>query len=47
MKEVEKVLSRLRDASLGLDLRKCEFAVKETKYLGFIIEAGKGVRMDP
>lgn len=47
MKEVEKVLSRLRDAGLGLDLGKCEFAVKETKYLGFIIEAGKGVRIDP
>ena len=47
MKEVEKVLSRLRDASLSLDLGKYEFAVKETKYLGFIIEVGKGVRIDP
>src|SRR6266480_1433483 len=26
---------------------KCEFSVKSTKYLGFIIEAGKGIRMDP
>ena len=29
------------------DIRKCEFEVQSTKYLGFIIEAGKGVRMDP
>ena len=47
MKEVQKVLRRLRDAGLGLNLGKYEFAVKETKYLGFIIEASKGVRMDP
>ncbi|GME30926.1 uncharacterized protein ACHE_31418A, partial [Neofusicoccum parvum] len=25
----------------------CEFEVQSTKYLGFIIEAGKGIRMDP
>jgi hypothetical protein len=30
-----------------VDIKKCEFEVKTTKYLGFIIEAGKGVRMDP
>lgn len=26
---------------------KCEFEVQSTKYTGFIIEAGKGLRMDP
>jgi transposase InsO family protein len=44
---VRKVLQRLKDAGLQLDIDKCEFEVKSTKYLGFIIEAGKGIRMDP
>ena len=44
---VRKVLLRMREAGLQLDISKCEFEVQETKYLGFIIEAGKGVRMDP
>jgi hypothetical protein len=30
-----------------VDIKKCEFEVKSTKYLGFIIDAGKGIRMDP
>ena len=34
-------------AGLHLDVGKSEFSVKKTKYLGFIIEAGKGVHMDP
>ena len=45
--KVESVLSRLQEAGLQCDLGKCEFEVQSTKYLGFIIEAGKGVRMDP
>jgi hypothetical protein len=44
---VKKVLQRLRDAGLQIDIDKCEFEVQSTKYLGFIIEAGKGIRMDP
>ena len=35
------------DAGLQIDINKCEFEVQSTKYLGFIVEAGKGVRMDP
>lgn len=42
-----KVLQRLREAGLQIDIDKCEFEVQETKYLGFILEAGKGLRMDP
>ena len=42
-----KVLQRLQDAGLQVDIDKCEFEVQSTKYLGFIIEAGKGLRMDP
>jgi hypothetical protein len=45
--KVEKVLTRLQEAGLQCDLDKCEFEVKTTKYLGLIIDAGKGVRMDP
>ena len=45
--KVKSVLSRLQEAGLQCDLDKCEFEVQSTKYLGLIIEAGKGVRMDP
>ena len=38
---------RLQKAGLQCDIDKCEFEVESTKYLGFIIEAGKGIRMDP
>ena len=44
---VQKVLARLQEAGLQLDIDKCEFEVKETKYLGFIIGTEYGVRMDP
>jgi len=46
-KHVRMVLQRLQDAGLQLDIDKCEFETKSTKYLGFIVEAGKGIRMDP
>jgi hypothetical protein len=45
--DVRQVLKRLQDAGLYLELKKCEFDVRTTKYLGFILEAGKGIRMDP
>ncbi|KAK1919383.1 hypothetical protein P3342_009107 [Pyrenophora teres f. teres] len=38
---VRKVLSKLQSAGLHVDIKKCEFEVKSTKYLGFIIDAGK------
>jgi len=34
---VKKVLERLRNAGLQVDIKKCEFRVKRTKYLGFIV----------
>ena len=37
----------MREAGLQLDIDKSEFEVQSTKYLGFIIKAGKGVRIDP
>jgi hypothetical protein len=30
-----------------MDLSKCKLAVKETKYLGFIVTAGEGIKVDP
>jgi hypothetical protein len=34
---ITKTLQRLKDIRLQVDIRKNEFAVKRTKYLGFII----------
>jgi hypothetical protein len=45
--KVKQVLDVLQKAGLYLDIQKCEFEVQKTKYLGFIIEAGKGISMDP
>ena len=49
-KQVHKVLEKLQKAGLGLDIDKCEFSVKKTKYLGLIISSGEhsaSLRMDP
>ena len=46
-KQVKKILKRLRKAELQLDVNKCEFEIKTTKYLGFIIEVNKNIIMDP
>jgi len=43
---VKAVLERLRLAGLQADIRKCEFSVKRTKYLGFIITTN-GLEVDP
>jgi RNase H-like domain found in reverse transcriptase/Reverse transcriptase (RNA-dependent DNA polymerase) len=43
---VKKVLERLRGAGLQIDLKKCEFHVTRTKYLGFIISTD-GIEVDP
>ena len=38
--KVNKVLDRLANAGLKLDLKKCDFATNKLKYLGFIVTAG-------
>jgi transposase InsO family protein len=43
---VKKVLLRLRKAGLQADIKKTEFHVTRTKYLGFIIST-KGIEVDP
>ena len=45
--KVSKVLSSLLEHGLQLDISKCEFETKCTKYLGYIIDVNKGIRMDP
>ena len=47
VEKVKTVLKRLRAAGLQVDIDKCDFSVQTTKYLGFILEAGKGISMDP
>jgi len=44
---VKQVLQKLQDAGLQLDVDKCEFECQSVKYLGFIVEVNKGIRMDP
>lgn len=41
------VLEKLANAGLKLDLKKSDFAVKELKYLGFVVTAGKRISIDP
>jgi hypothetical protein len=43
---VKKVLERLRNAGLQVDIKKCEFGVERTKYLGFIVTT-EGIEVDP
>ena len=44
---VRQVIERLQEARLNLELSKCEFNVQYTKYLGFILEARRGILTDP
>ena len=44
---VRSVLKKLNKASLYLDIDKCKFLCQKVKYLGFIIEAGKNIIVDP
>ena len=43
---VKKVLRRLREAGLQADIKKSEFNVTRTKYLGYVLTI-EGVEMDP
>jgi ubiquinone/menaquinone biosynthesis C-methylase UbiE len=43
---VRKVLEKLRLAGLQANIKKCEFSVIQTKYLGFIISIN-GIEVDP
>ena len=43
---VSKVLQILCKAGLQVDIRKCEFHVQTTKFLGFIVGV-EGIQVDP
>jgi hypothetical protein len=44
--QVRLVLQRLEDTGLQADIKKCEFDVKCTKYLGFIVSTNS-IEVDP
>jgi hypothetical protein len=44
---VKKVLRKLYKAGLKLDIEKSEFAFSKVKYLGFIISAEEGIKINP
>jgi hypothetical protein len=46
-RKVKLVFQKLQEAGLQLDVDKCEFECQSVKYLGYIVEVGKGIRMDP
>jgi len=46
IEHVKKVLQRLRELGLRVDVRKSKFNVNEVKFLGLVIIEG-GVKMDP
>ena len=43
---IKEALDRLKKAGLKLDPNKCEFATKETKYLGYLISVDEGIKVD-
>ena len=46
-RKVNIIIHRMLTAGLNIDLAKCAFNVTEVKYLGFIIEAGVSIKVDP
>jgi hypothetical protein len=45
VKYIKKVLRKLKEYKLYLQLRKCEFYIKETEFLGFIVSI-EGVKIN-
>jgi type III secretory pathway component EscU len=43
---IRKILEKLYNTSLQINLKKCEFHITRTKYLGFIININ-GIKVDP
>ena len=46
-RKVSDILRKLRDTGLQYDIAKSEFEKDSVKYLSFIIQAGKGIYIDP
>ena len=45
--KVHMVLRKLREVKLTLNINKYQFEKKQVEYLGFIIEAGMGLEINP
>ena len=45
--DLAKILKRLRGNNVSLKMVKCEFAVTKGAFLGFVVEAQRGVLVDP
>ena len=45
-KHIKQIFARLQEAKLYAKLSKCQFSVKKTEFLGYIIEPG-GITTDP
>lgn len=43
---VKRILSKLYDASLQIDITKCQFHITKISYLGLIVTT-KGIKIDP
>ena len=46
VKHVNKVLAKLKEYDLKINLDKCKFYKREVKYLGFIV-LGESICIDP
>ena len=44
---VLRIIRKLADAGLQLNFDKSEFEASVIKYLGYLVETGKGLRVDP
>jgi hypothetical protein len=45
--QMVRIMKKLRDAGLQLDINKCEFEQKKVKYLGYIINSKNSICVDP
>ena len=45
-KHVKQVLKRLQEEKMLVAIKKCEFFIRKTNFIGFIIKLGK-ISMDP
>ena len=43
---IRKILKALKKAGLNLNISKCEFSIRITKYLDFIIKVEKNIRIN-
>jgi hypothetical protein len=44
--QILRIMKKLKDAGLQLNIDKCEFEQKKVKYLGYIINSEKGICVD-